>query len=357
MTTRYSLRARNAAGAPASSVRSLSQSPTRTTSVRSETRAPSPVSESGDKRTYSEVAASRPASPTTVGTLRPAVWETPTQVGRLATGPTSTIIRENVPRVSNNKNLFTDSDESVPRRQKSEMSTSESDTGDESKVRNEWTTIPQKEQPAKKSTKPVAAPKLSSKHRYELTEEQLSAIDKATRTMKAADQQKVAKRLFVINAPDRRESTEDRQEGPSEPKGKTVDPRNWGAAGLSESELDVEAQATALASIQRKEPEPARQRSLDHAPGASQRSASQSVPNVAELDGQVQKLKKRSLPDASKPSAQINPRSYLGVALAKAAKLDKGHRRRRGPPDDLESSDSTSSSDSESDPSSKKSDT
>ena len=38
--------------------------------------------------------------------------------------------------------------------------------------------------------------------------------------------------------------------GPSEPKGKSVDPREWGNINLSEGELDVEVQAATLNSYE-----------------------------------------------------------------------------------------------------------
>ncbi len=45
-------------------------------------------------------------------------------------------------------------------------------------------------------------------------------------------------------ASDRDSDSESRGEGPSEPKGKGVDPREWGAAGL-EPDLNLEAQQQA----------------------------------------------------------------------------------------------------------------
>ena len=47
-------------------------------------------------------------------------------------------------------------------------------------------------------------------------------------------------------------SVSSRREGPSEPKGKGIDPREWGNAHLSEEDLDLDAQAAALNSFGRK---------------------------------------------------------------------------------------------------------
>lgn len=47
----------------------------------------------------------------------------------------------------------------------------------------------------------------------------------------------------------RRDSSSSRGEGPSEPKGKGIDPREWGNANLSQESLDIDVQTAALRSM------------------------------------------------------------------------------------------------------------
>ncbi|KAF8871733.1 hypothetical protein CPB84DRAFT_1967661 [Gymnopilus junonius] len=213
MTSRYPLRAHMAPSEAVSTpIRSLSQSSSRTTFIGPETRARSPVSESGDSRLFSKVATSRPVTPT--GTLHPAVWDTPTH------GTSG----------SESSNDFDKSSDEAP-----------------------WTTVPRKQQHGTKKSSDeknvISSPVIASKNHYELTEEQLKAVDKVAKALKPTDQEKFAKWLFNVEPPVRHDTSESREEGPSEPKGKGIDPRNWGAAGLSNSELDPKAQAAALATI------------------------------------------------------------------------------------------------------------
>ena len=53
----------------------------------------------------------------------------------------------------------------------------------------------------------------------------------------------------------RREREESCGEGPSEAKGKGIDPREWGNAGLSIDEIDVDTQRAALESYAKPEKE------------------------------------------------------------------------------------------------------
>jgi len=61
-----------------------------------------------------------------------------------------------------------------------------------------------------------------------------------------------------MNADSREQTMSSCEEGPSQPKGKSIDPRNWGNVNLEESEIDIEAQREALSmwakGAQREEP-------------------------------------------------------------------------------------------------------
>jgi len=131
-----------------------------------------------------------------------------------------------------------------------------------------------------------------------------------------------------VVSPDRPAS---RGEGPSSGKGKGVDPTNWGNADLYDSDLNVETQRAILHDY--KSAHRRKTVSADrHLP----------VPRRASV-GAAQ----LALPAVSRPAAQINPRSYLGVALGKSSSK-KSKRRARSPSSSSSSSTDTSSSSSSS---------
>ncbi|THU80232.1 hypothetical protein K435DRAFT_972838 [Dendrothele bispora CBS 962.96] len=105
------------------------------------------------------------------------------------------------------------------------------------------------------------ATEISTSNRFEpLTREQETAIRSAERSMKEKELQAVRDRMNRIQAqqelsneessPEHQvepESSDDSHgEGPSKKKGKAIDPRNWGAANLDASDLDIEGQRNAL---------------------------------------------------------------------------------------------------------------
>jgi len=136
----------------------------------------------------------------------------------------------------------------------------------------------------------------------------------AEREMIARRSKKVAKR------PERSES---RGEGSSEPKGKGIDPREWGNAGLSNEEIDVDTQRAALESYAKSKKEHEKKRS-------SRRSSKYRKVRPAEM----------------RPETQIDPKSYLGVTLKNIGK--ESSRKRRDPSPSSSDSSSSSSSSSES---------
>ena len=82
-----------------------------------------------------------------------------------------------------------------------------------------------------------------------LTTEQGKLVDLAAERLTKEQQQKFQKWQNV--RPRRNSSMSSRGEGPSRPKGKTIDPQERGNANLSQESLDVEAQAAAWDSLKR----------------------------------------------------------------------------------------------------------
>ncbi|KAF5335687.1 hypothetical protein D9611_009565 [Ephemerocybe angulata] len=88
-----------------------------------------------------------------------------------------------------------------------------------------------------------------------LTSAQLETVRRAEHQIPENDRQRVARRNDAIaadtahiskNADGYSSDESSRGEGPSQPKGKGADPRNWGGINLDEDELDVDAQRVAL---------------------------------------------------------------------------------------------------------------
>ncbi|KAF8876985.1 hypothetical protein CPB84DRAFT_1966474 [Gymnopilus junonius] len=291
MTSRYPLHARMAPSEAVSTpVRSLSQSPSRTTFIGPETRARSPVSESGDSRLFSKVAASRPVTPT--GTLHPAVWDTPVQASRVATGLASDTIR-NVPHLNFNK-----FDASIPKTHGTSGSES-SDDFDKSGDEAPWTTVPRKQQHgAKKSSDEknvISSPVIASKNRYELTEEQLKAVDKAAKALKPADQENFTKRLFNVEPPVRHDTSESREEGP------------WN------QRVGSECTGCALATIKEENRKnnklpTGKTGRAPHVDTSQSRDQTPNTDTITNWDKTNVGRKKKALPDVAKPAKQINPK-------------------------------------------------
>ena len=122
--------------------------------------------------------------------------------------------------------------------------------------------------------------------------------------MKAATNALTQSQKEVINnrkkkLPSTRSSSLSSQEGPSRPKGKGIDPREWGNVNISRESLDIEAQDAAWKSLTQKKPAnqtyTARKDNVTHS--RDQRSSSV------------------RLPAESRPVAQLAQDSYLGKTL------------------------------------------
>ncbi|KAJ3792324.1 hypothetical protein GGU11DRAFT_812520 [Lentinula aff. detonsa] len=83
-----------------------------------------------------------------------------------------------------------------------------------------------------------------------LTAEQGVTIRAAENLLSQGQRKLIQKRMSIVNeTPARSDSSEESDashgEGPSNGKGKTIDPRNWGAVGLGPEEINIEAQKNA----------------------------------------------------------------------------------------------------------------
>ena len=127
--------------------------------------------------------------------------------------------------------------------------------------------------------------------------------------------------------------TEDEQPGPSVPKGKQIDPREWGNIKLSNDEIDIDAQAAAIKAYNK-----ALKNKHNKLKKYSKKSAKKYPKDeYNELEAKAdfdlpQVNRHQSVPTAghasvpvnmragSRPAAQIAPKSSLGVALTGIAK-------------------------------------
>ena len=111
-------------------------------------------------------------------------------------------------------------------------------------------------------------------------------------------------------------------EGTSRPKGKAIDPKEWGNLDLSDKELGIGAQAAALDSFKKMaQPKYTNERNSQ---GTKEKSASPHRECAQQHDHRAsrQHYKQSERPAESQLSTQIAPKSYLGSALKKV-----GHQR------------------------------
>ena len=125
----------------------------------------------------------------------------------------------------------------------------------------------------------------------------------------------------------------------SNPKGKGIDPREWGNIHINNSEADVEAQQAALQSYKLAAME---KQSKHPRESRYQRGNSKSHG----------KHWKNNFPVESCPIAQVPSKSYIGVALKNTGRRVHPGDSSDGPSSDSSSSDSSSDLSDESDPSS-----
>ena len=174
-------------------------------------------------RLYSDVAASRPPSPLRDRPLLP------------SGSPTLGQNRANVPR-----RVDDDDDHSSNSSESSSNLNGEAETPDKIEY-IPWTTVQRRRARSLES--------FENKKRL-LTSEQNQAVKKAAENMTADQKQQVQRRQEKVQ-PRRKSSVTSQGEGPSKPKGKGIDPREWGNVNFSNDSLDVDAQAAALNSYKK----------------------------------------------------------------------------------------------------------
>ena len=255
---------------------------------------------------YSDVAASRPPSPRKENRTEPAMARVPDS------SPLESEVLVEKPTVPDVDKTPSSTEEPTPEINESE---------------NQWTTVRRRR--ARSLSSLDKAEYLGSKSgeaKKKLTAEQEKVVGMATTGMTA--QQKETLRRRQQNTTVRRDSSmSSREEGPAEPKGKTIDPREWGMVNISQDSLDIAAQTAALDSI-------ANQRD-DKAP------RTRTARNKEKIRSRNRSGRKEQLPAESRPVAQIAEDSYLGNALRNV-----GHNRARSPKgNDSPSSPSSGSSD------------
>ena len=259
----------------------------------------------GPRRSYSDVAASRPPSPT----MR-TVDEIPMPPGRNP-GLDRWVGQIDVERAST----------AAPVQPESPIMDTSDSNGDE----GQWTTVRRRRTRNSRINKNMNNSIESNRN---LTAEVQTAVQQA-QALTSAQKEQISRRHNKVREP-YRERSESREEGTSNLKGKHIDPREWGSVHLSDSEADVHAQQAALESYKM---------AATEKPNENLREASRPHKNFKSHG----KHRKNDLPAESRPIAQVPSKSYIGVALKNIGQRS----RTRDLPDDS-SSDSSSSLSSES---------
>ena len=138
-----------------------------------------------------------------------------------------------------------------------------------------------------------------------LTAEQTKAIRIAEKGLTKGQKQKIQQREEKVR-PRRDESESSWGKGPSKPKGKGIDPWEWGNVNLSSESLDLGAQAAALNSFKKQ----AKATRLAKEKSHHRREKGQHPSKVSKKCS-----KPSERPAETQPAAQIASKSYLGAAL------------------------------------------
>lgn len=116
---------------------------------------------------------------------------------------------------------------------------SESDESDDDG--RPWITVRRKN--SREGTRPKSKGQNNEKANL-LSDEQSQLVREAKRRMTDEERDRVNRRRSTVDSRAETESLAPRHAGPS--KGKATDPREWGAAGISDEELDADAQCVEL---------------------------------------------------------------------------------------------------------------
>jgi hypothetical protein len=165
-----------------------------------------------------------------------------------------------------------------------------------------------------------------------LTKEQTQTVNAAVSSMNAEQSNLLKKRLQNVSSS--RDKSASRGEGPSEPKGKGIDPREWG--NVDQRDLDVDAQAAAFKYFSARGEVPS---------GADRR------PSKREGRRRHSRSRKKhhTQPAESRPAAQIAKNSYLGMALRHVGRHGPADGDGDGSPSSSETSDASESDSTSSD--------
>ena len=320
MSRSYNLRNRSGAGVATQSERALNESPslidvdTHSNEVAPQDEGSTPVTKStGPVRLYSDAVALRPPSP---------------RREKLAQ-PSGKPVRDLDTKVPERTSEVEGSREEDGSQNEGDSSSKEVETPDKVEYPS-WTTVKRRR----------ARSEGSLQYKKPLTSEQANAVKRAAEGLTAEQKQKILRRQEKVRS--RRDaSVSSRGEGPSKPKGKAIDPREWGNVDFSRENLDVEAQAAALKTFKAQAKTAKEHSKKSRLRDKRVRSSKQD--NGQREQRSSKKVKASHRPPEAQPAAQIAPRSYLGNALQTI-------RRSRGPrtPSEPSSSSSSSSSSSES---------
>jgi hypothetical protein len=297
-------------------------------------RPTSPLSEQGSgrrsspapdaaRRSYSDVAASRPPSP--VGNSDEEARSPQPPSHNVGQGKRQSDFFSRIPIATS---VVRNEDKSIS----SEPSGSEHDENP-----HEWSTVQRKRRGKKFGTSQERASRRDESAVVD------SVIAEAEKSLTTAQKEIITLRQKKLNMNPPEESAP-REEGHSGPKGKGIDPRNWGNVHLSEDEANVEAQQAALDSFRvqnnqieydlppHQSVDPTEPEGREYSTTRSQRASKTPVVRAP----------KNTRPPESRPEAQIAPKSFLGIALQKVGKKSRKHT--SGPPSDPSSSESSSDS-------------
>ena len=153
-----------------------------------------------------------------------------------------------------------------------------------------------------------------------ITHEQVKAFDLATERMTHEQKQQIKRRQEKVQ-PQREDSVSSRGEGPSDPKGKMTDLREWGGLNLSSEDLNMEAHVAALRSFDKKTLDYSKEKKSKHKKRSMspsrERDQQHKVPKRQSHHSTMRKRASRcsKMPVETQPSVQIAPKSYLGTAL------------------------------------------
>lgn len=273
------------------------------------------------RRTYSDVVASRPPSPTTSSSSHETDAREHPQLSNSAGDLLVGSIRPSSVSVKAN-----DNDKIV----NDPLSDSESQyhPDPEDEFPGQWTTVDRRGKKARKG-------KESRKRSWGAGWDPI--LDAAEQALTPKQREAIATR--AKRARTRAPSEHSRGEGPSKPKDKGVDPREWGDLPDEEG-IDLEQQRAAFASYEQMMQEPRGERRDNAKPtgrAPTERAHHKGTKKPREKSAPAKKkhAAKNSRPAQSRPEAQIKRKSYVGVTLGKIKKANK--RRNAYPSDDSSS--------------------